>query len=150
MPDLIDRFIGKYGFLSNFWSCKIRFEGKTYPSTEHAFQAAKTLDNSERETIRKITTPKEAKRYGRRVKLRKDWESIKLNIAEMVVEQKFKDPELREWLLETGYAQLVEGNFHGDTFWGRCNDVGENHLGRILMKVREKIQGESEDSNGVR
>jgi len=139
MPDVIDRFVGVYGFLSNFWYCNIRFEGKTYRSIEHAFQAAKTHDVAERETIRKIITPKEAKRYGRRVKLRKDWESVKLNIMEMLVEQKFKDPELRGWLIDTGYAQLVEGNHFGDTFWGRCDNVGENHLGRILLSVRSKI-----------
>lgn len=143
MPNMIDSFTGKYRFLSNFWHCNIRFEGKTYPSTEHAFQAAKTHDAAERETIRKITTPKEAKRYGRRVKLRKDWESVKLNIMEMVVEQKFKDPELRGWLLETGEAKLVEGNSWGDVFWGQCDGVGDNHLGRILMNVREKIRNKS-------
>lgn len=143
--NVIDRFIGKYSFLSNFWRCNIRFEGKTYPSTEHAFQAAKTLNDSDRETIRKLTAPKEAKRFGRRVKLRKDWESVKLNIMEMVIEQKFKDPELRGCLLETGDAKLVEGNSWGDVFWGQCDGVGENHLGRILMKVREKIRNESEE-----
>jgi hypothetical protein len=146
MPDVIDRFVGVYGFLSNFWYCNIRFEGKTYRSIEHAFQAAKTHDVAERETIRKIITPKEAKRYGRRVKLRKDWESVKLNIMEMLVEQKFKNPELRQWLLDTGDAELIEGNSWYDTFWGKCNGVGENHLGRILMKVRNLVQAEAENA----
>lgn len=70
---------------------------------------------------------------------------MKLAHMEMFVEEKFKEPELRQWLLATGDAKLVEGNQHGDRFWGVYNDVGENHLGRILMKVRGRIQ--QEESN---
>jgi len=146
MTDPIDRFVGKYQFLSNFWRCKIRYLGKDYPSVEHAFQAAKAVNDPDRETIRKLIQAKDAKRLGSKIKLRKDWESVKLNIMEMLIEQKFKDPELQGWLLETGDAELVEGNHWGDVFWGRCDGEGLNHLGRILMKVRQNIQDKSEVS----
>lgn len=139
MTNQIDRFVGKYQFLSNFWPCKIKYLGKVYPSVEHAFQAAKTTKESERETIRKLVLAKDAKRLGRKVTLRKDWESVKINIMEMLIEQKFKDTELRGWLLETGDAELIEGNHWGDTFWGKCDNEGLNQLGRILMSVRKKI-----------
>ena len=146
MTGVIDRFVGKYGFLSNFYPCKVRYLGQDYTSVEHAFQAAKTTNSSDRETIRKCITAKEAKRLGRHIKLREDWESVKLAHMEMFVQEKFKNTKLRDWLLETGDDELVEGNFWGDTFWGRCDGVGENHLGRIIMNVRDKIRNESENS----
>jgi N-glycosidase YbiA len=136
----IDRFSGEYRFLSNFWPCEIKYEGKTYPSTEHAYQAAKTLDIKERNKIRDAKTPGDAKRLGRKITLRSDWESVKLQVMENLVRQKFFDnPKLGKKLIDTGEQELIEGNTWGDKVWGQVNGVGQNHLGKILMKVRQSL-----------
>jgi len=146
MTGSITSFTGDHRFLSNFYPCKVRYLGAVYQSVEQAFQASKATNSQDRERIRKCLTAKDAKRLGRVIRLRKDWESVKLAHMEMFVEEKFKDPELRQWLLATGDAELVEGNHWGDNFWGRTERdgrlIGENHLGRILMKVRSRIQEE--------
>jgi ribA/ribD-fused uncharacterized protein len=136
----IDRFSGEYRFLSNFWPCEIKYEGKTYASTEHAYQAAKTLDIKERNKIRDAKTPGDAKRLGRKITLRSDWESVKLQVMEDLVRQKFFDnPKLGKKLIDTGEQELIEGNTWGDKVWGQVNGVGQNHLGKILMKVRQSL-----------
>lgn len=137
---MIDSFTEEYRFLSNFYPCCVQLDGKTYISTEHAFQAAKTLDPHEREEIRKTTSPGRAKRLGRKVKLRKDWESIKIDVMHGLLQQKFKKGSpLADLLLKTGTQDLVEGNTWGDTFWGVCRGKGKNHLGKLLMLVRQEL-----------
>lgn len=140
----ITSFTGEYRFLSNFWPCDIQFIDRIYPSVEHAYQASKTVIESEREIIQCATTPGAAKRMGKKVTLRSDWEVKKLLFMELFVGQKFTDPGLRDKLLATGDAELTEGNRWGDTFWGVCNGVGENHLGKILMRLRETLRLERE------
>lgn len=137
---MIDCFDGEYRFLSNFYPCEVVYEGTTYPTTEHAFQAAKTLDPEERKKMAAATTPGNAKRYGRRICLRKDWEEIKVSVMKEILIQKFSKPELRDMLLATGDEELVEGNTWNDTFWGVCKGYGGNHLGKILMEIRESIR----------
>lgn len=143
----IDSFRDEFRFLSNFWEVLVRLEGddppREYPTLEHAFQAAKTLDPVERRTIRMARTPGEAKRLGRCVKLRPGWDDIKLNVMRDLLWFKFTEhPELRSRLLATEDAELVEGNTWGDRFWGVdiATGEGENHLGRLLMETREKIR----------
>ena len=82
-------------------------------------------------------TPGDAKRLGSRAKLRPDWEEVKVQIMHNLVLQKFQQYNLRKLLLDTGDQYIQEGNNWGDRFWGVCNGVGENHLGKILMSVRE-------------
>lgn len=135
----ISEFKGNYRFLSNFWHASIVFEGVTYPTTEHAYQAAKTLDMTKRQEIAQLSTPGEAKKAGRSVDLRDDWEDVKLGIMEVINEAKFQYPDLRDKLLATGDRQLVEGNTWGDRFWGVCDGEGENHLGHILMNIRKRL-----------
>lgn len=133
-PDLIDRFRGEYDFLSNFYledDCT---------TVEHFFQALKTKDTAEQEKILNAPTPGSAKRLGRTVKLRSDWEEIKDDIMYELVRDKFEDPELAEKLLATGEAELIEGNTWGDTYWGVCRGRGLNKLGRILMQVRAELR----------
>jgi len=138
---VIKEFQGEYRFLSNFWPCRVYYEGKKYPSVEHAYQAAKTLDLKKRAMIRKQITPGKAKRFGKTLVLRSDWDEKKLEIMEFMVADKFKNSrKLRKELLKTGRKELVEGNWWGDTFWGKCRGKGENHLGKILMKVREELK----------
>lgn len=145
MNDTIDRFDGtEYEFLSNFYPSEVFYKGMFYPTVEHAFQAAKTLDPREREKIRAASTPGRAKYLGRTTDLRDDWEDIKFEVMEYLVRQKFTPPPRHLWarLLATGDAELIEGNTWGDTIWGVVDGVGENHLGKILMKVRAELQDE--------
>lgn len=136
MSQPIDSFSGVYRFLSNFYPCPIVYEGALYPSLEHAFQAAKTIDGVEREWVRLAPRPGEAKRRGRRVTKRDDWDDIRINVMRELLFQKFNDPQLRQRLLNTGDTQLIEGNDWGDVFWGVCRGHGENWLGKLLMEVR--------------
>lgn len=133
----ITSFSGKYEFLSNFYCSPVTYEGITYPTVEHAFQAAKTFDVTERRRISEMKTPGMAKRAGRRVLLRKDWEAVKFDIMKTLVTQKFEDEKLKQLLLDTGDEELIEGNTWHDTCWGVCNGVGQNNLGKILMSVRK-------------
>ena len=88
----IIQFSGKYRYLSNFWQVHIAYEGIIYPSVEHAFQAAKTVSQTDRMRIRLAPTSGEAKRLGRQVTLRNNWDSIKFTIMHRLVKQKFSDP----------------------------------------------------------
>ena len=139
----ITDFEGEYEFLSNFYETPVLYDGVKYGSSEAAFQAAKSLDPAERESIARLS-PSEAKRAGYRVKLRSDWESVKVSIMEEVLRAKFtQNPELMEKLLATGKALLVEGNTWRDTFWGFDVNLGYgvNMLGQILMRLRAEHQG---------
>ena len=137
---MIDSFRGEYRFLSNFYPSEIEYEGRTYPTVEHAYQAAKTTDPEAREQIAAAATPGIAKRLGASVPLRPDWHKLKLSFMFAFVSRKFEDPELRRRLLSTGSECLREGNSWGDTFWGVDRDLGgKNHLGRLLMNVRASL-----------
>ena len=138
---MIQRFRGKYAFLSNFYPAVIQWGPHSYPTVEHAYQARKTLSKAERELIRQASTPGAAKRLGRRVTLRSDWDSIKILVMKTFLAVKFADAELARMLLETGDELLVEGNTWGDRFWGVDEQgVGENNLGRLLMELRQKLR----------
>ena len=136
---MINSFEGKYAFLSNFYEHPINEGSLTFPTNEHYFQAMKTLDLTERIAIARAGTPGQSKRMGRSVKLRSDWEDIKLSVMETALRLKFADPELAAMLKATGDEELVEGNWWNDTFWGVCNGVGENNLGKLLMKIRAEL-----------
>ena len=135
---MIDSFSGEYRWLSNFWPAQVELDGRLYPTVENAYQAAKTLSIAERLPFEGYS-PGEAKRKGRRLAVRSDWEEVKLWIMEYLVVQKFLRTGLRELLRATGDQPIVEGNHWGDTFWGVCNGVGENHLGKLIMKIRMEV-----------
>lgn len=137
---MINSFDKEYYFLSNFYPSKITFEGIEYKTVEHAFQAAKSLDNFERYTIAMMPTPGRAKQMGRSINLRADWEEVKESVMETCLREKFAIPEFREKLLATGDEELIEGNTWNDRFWGVCNGEGENKLGKLLMKIRKELQ----------
>ena len=139
MPNEINSFKGDYSFLSNFKKCTVEFEGLTYPSVEHAFQAAKTLDTGKRLSFTK-GSPVCAQGMGRRLKLRSDWEETKDSVMYICLKSKFQNSEMREKLLATGDAILIEGNSHGDRYWGAVNGEGQNRLGRLLMQIRDELK----------
>lgn len=132
----ISGFTGDYRFLSNFYYSTI-FGRLT--TVEHWFQACKAVDGAEKNYVLDAPTPGAAKRRGQRVALRADWEEVKLGIMEKLLQEKFSDPELAARLVATGTAELVESNTWGDRFWGVCDGAGENHLGKLLMRVREQL-----------
>jgi len=135
----IDSFRNEYFFLSNFFPCKIQIKGLTFLTLEHAFQAAKCALWEDKVAISMLPKPGEAKRFARAVRMRDDWNEIKLGVMESLLRAKFSRPDLKAKLLATGDAQIVEGNTWNDRFWGVCNGVGANHLGRLLMELRDKL-----------
>lgn len=136
---VIDSFFGPYRFLSNFEPCTVEHDGMTYTCSEAAYQAAKTTDVSLRIAFTTMNGSK-AKFSGQTLTLRPDWNEVKVNAMYEIVKDKFsRNPELKMKLLQTGNLQLIEGNYWGDKFWGVCNGEGENHLGKILMRVRKEL-----------
>lgn len=141
LVDGIFGFTGKYKFLSNFYPSIVGYGGLQYPTVEHAYQAAKTLNPEQRETIRLAATPAMAKRLGRTVHMRHDWESVKVQNMRFLLMQKFVGyHDLSRRLYETGDVYLEETNTWGDTFWGVCKDKGHNVLGNLLMEIRRDIK----------
>lgn len=139
MPEVIDYFgtgsdAGGRSFLSNFYS----HNGAL--TVEHFFQAAKTTDPGWNAEIMAAPTPAAAKKLGRRAPLRPDWDDVKIQVMLELLRTKFSDPELAQMLLDTGDAELIEGNWWGDRFWGVSKGSGENHLGRLLMQVRDELR----------
>ena len=137
-------FSGEYEFLCNFFAYPFEYEGRTYPTSEHAFQAAKTLKEHEKDGIAGAFTPGLAKKLGRRVQLRPDWNEIKNNVMYSILQAKFSDVFLKRKLLATGDMELVEKNSWGDVYWGVDinSGIGENHLGKLLMKLRKELKNE--------
>lgn len=144
--NMIKEFQGKYRFLSNFWICRIVYYKEKYNSVEHAYQVAKFNDKKIREEIKNASTPGEAKRIAGRYSsmIREDWDEVKLKIMEDLIIFKFVSHlDLHDKLMETGKKYLQEGNYWEDRFWGvdLKTGKGENHLGKILMKVRDGLRG---------
>ena len=139
---MIDRFSGEHAFLSNFAVSRIEMDGLTYPTVEHAYQAAKTLNAQQRGVIRVAMTPGAAKRLGRKVDMQPDFNAKRLAVMLELVSKKFAIHELADKLIATGGEELIEGNYWNDTYWGVCQGRGLNNLGIILMHTRHDIGGQ--------
>ena len=134
---MIKEFKGDYRWLSNFWPVEIAYDGLRYPSVEHAYQASKTIDPLVRERFAYGGFKAgQIKKMGKDLELRYDWNIVKIPVMRDLLHEKFKHPELREKLIATENSELIEGNYWGDTFWGVCDGIGENHLGKLLMEIR--------------
>jgi ribA/ribD-fused uncharacterized protein len=137
----IDSFTGDNFFLSNFYEAEVVYNGVRYKTSEHAYQAEKTLIASERQQVRDAKTPGVAKRLGKKVTMQDGWDNMKFDVMLDIVRAKFKqNPDLAQKLLETGTAHLEEGNDWGDKLWGTVDGQGKNWLGKILMVVRSELQ----------
>ena len=138
----IKQFRGAYQFLSNMSRVPrgIRCKGITYPTVENFFQAMKTHSDEDRKAI-SLMSPVEAKKYGRRVKLRSDWHKVRDLVMMYGVKAKFSQEPFKSLLLETGDATLTEGNYWNDSYWGYDlkTEHGQNKLGVILMDFRAKL-----------
>ena len=140
MSKKIDSFEGKYRFLSNFYEVPIKFRNVVWPTSEHIFQAAKTENWCQIWDIHKAPTPGIAKKLGRKVNIRSDWDDVRISVMKNIIKMKFdQNEEIQKKLLETGGYELIEGNTWNDTFWGVCRGKGENHLGKILMNYRNNL-----------
>lgn len=144
----ITSFKNEYEFLSNFFRCPFKLylpNGVEAYTVEHLFQAAKTDDLNWQRQIANAATPGMAKRLGRQVPLRKDWESIKIAVMQDLLQQKFMyEQPMKQMLIATRGHKLIEGNNWDDKFWGMVRQpdgewVGQNHLGRLLMKIRNEL-----------
>ena len=137
------QFRNEFDFLSNFYHAPITITLRldkqtvqaTFPTVENAFQAMKDL--SRYKEFQQIT-PGQAKRLGRKVSLRPDWETIKDNYMKRLVREKFRQhPDLLQRLKALN-GLIQEDNTWGDRYWGVCNGTGQNKLGKILMKIRDE------------
>jgi ribA/ribD-fused uncharacterized protein len=142
----ITEFRGQWAFLSNFHQAQLTWEGIHYPTAEHAFNAGKTTEEDLRRWIADANNPREAKRRGHQVRLRDRWDDeIRYQVMRDVLRAKFTViPGRARALLDTGTAELVEGNTWHDLHWGRCvcarhKGMGDNYLGRFLMELRTEI-----------
>lgn len=135
-------FKDKFRWLSNFYPCRIMGPGNfPYSSLEHAYQASKSLNPQDWEVIFWAESPGKAKKIGQTLSIRNDWSDIKLAIMSNLLRQKFKPGHFLDMLLEID-GIIVEGNHWGDKFWGVDikTRVGQNHLGKILMQIRDEAK----------
>lgn len=138
---MIKEFKGENRWLSNFAPCKIILEGNEYKSVEHAYMSAKCDDLTWKQFCRDTEKPGDVKKASKNIKLLQNWDNIKIDIMKTCVEQKFSQEPYKSKLIATGNMELIEGNTWGDKFWGVSlkDNEGQNQLGRIIMKVREKL-----------
>ncbi|MDD2981168.1 MAG: NADAR family protein [Hespellia sp.] len=144
---VIASFRDSYAFLSNFYYAEITYGNLRFANNEAAFQAQKSTCARERRQFctHYLKNPADAKRLGKSINLRPDWNTVKLRYMYEICMTKFlQHPELGEKLLATGNAILIEENTWGDRYWGAVNGYGDNHLGEILMDIRSKLQLERE------
>lgn len=133
----IERFDGNYSFLSNFYEAPLVYKGLRYLNSESAYQGQKDPSRAEEFVGLKAI---QSKCLGRKVAIRDDWDSVKLDIMYEIVLAKFtQNPKLLDKLKATGDAILIEGNYWHDTFWGVCEGKGKNYLGKIIMKIRAEL-----------
>lgn len=134
---------------SNFYHVIIQYEGIVYPTVEHAYQAAKSKDAMYRRRIAALGPLQagKAKRMGNKVKLREDWEIIKVSVMRNLLVIKFDYEEFKVPLLASGDCMIVEGNYWHDNYWGdchcgrnECSIIGKNMLGKLLMKLRSQLR----------
>ena len=147
---MINSFEGEYEFLSNFYRCRVYYRGIGFPTVEHAYQASKTFNEKTINIISNLKSDEagKAKRIGSNPKftiIKEGFDNIRLTIMEPLLIQKFNYQSLKDKLLQTDDQQLVEGNYWHDNFWGDCfckkckNKIGENNLGKLLMKIRSGL-----------
>lgn len=137
----INGFFKEHRFLSNFHIQDIEYRGYIWPTNEHAFQAMKSEDEEFWKKILSNPSPSVARKLGQEVKMRDGWlTSYRLTVMYEINKIKFQVPELKQKLLATGNIPLIENNWWNCTYWGICNGIGENHLGKILMQIRGELQ----------
>lgn len=143
---MIKEFQGQYRWLSNFAPINIKLGNKTYASVEHAYMSMKSTSIVWKDfCAQPAVSAGQVKRESKKITLRDDWEDIKLRVMEDLLRIKFNNPEYKDLLLATGNQNIQEGNYWNDKFFGIClkTGIGENHLGRLIMKIRDELLKES-------
>ena len=116
----------------------------TYPTVEHFYQAMKSKDPDYRRKVSELSTATEAKKAGRSVELRPDWESIKVKVMEYALRHKFSEGTSHFTALHQTSGYIVESNYWHDNEWGDCTcnkckvKGGKNLLGKLLMQIRDE------------
>jgi ribA/ribD-fused uncharacterized protein len=146
MNDDIRIFSGEFDYMSNFYFSKTVIGKFIYDTVEHYFQSRKAVTDREEREIRETSTPGKAKRMGRKIKIRADWEKIKYDVMFIGVKFKFEQhPDIAKKLKVTGDRLIVEGNNWHDNIWGDCHCpkcehiIGKNLMGKILMEIRKEL-----------
>lgn len=138
-------FRGEHAWLSNYADVKIKVKDDTFRSVENAYFSLKSKDKEWKKFCVE-NTAQEVKKEGRKLLVRDNWDDIKLKVMKFCLDQKFRQEPFRTKLIETGDQNIVEGTYWKDTYWGvdlkQDPNIGENHLGRIIMKIREEIKNE--------
>lgn len=145
--EVVIQFTGQYdehGYCSNFYPATFYYKNWFCSTSEHAYQAEKTLVPIQQATILEAPSPGKAKRLGSYVTLRADWEQVKEQVMLDICLQKFlQNPDLADRLVATGSATLVEHTPWKDPYWGDNGDgTGKNRLGFILEAVRSALAGQ--------
>lgn len=145
---MIHEFRGAYNFLSNFYSTPVLFRGVVYVSSEHAYMSAKSDDPQWKEyCVNPNVSASDVKENSKHIRYVDNWHTLKFQIMEECLRSKFENPILREKLLATGNQNIQEGNYWNDRIWGVdlsvTPNIGENHLGRLLMKIRDEIKAKN-------
>lgn len=149
--EVIDSFSGENKFLSNFYPVTINWNNFVFASVEHAYVASKSTSFLDWKKVSEFNSDEagKAKRYGRKIKLRKDWDMVKISLMRKFLKEKFSYPYLQEMLLKTENVTLIEGNYWHDNYWGNCfcdkcqKIVGQNQLGKLIMKIRGNLNAKS-------
>lgn len=136
----IKGFFGPWRFMSNFHYVNVEWQGLTYRTTEHAYQAAKFENVEYRKYIQGLYHPREARTAGQAEGCNPDWDNLKYDVMYDLNAQKYSYPKLMEMLLDSENAYLEETNHWKDVYWGVCSGVGQNNLGKILMDIRSQLQ----------
>ena len=135
-------FDGAERWLSNFVGCSIDYQGRNFPSVEHAYQSMKQDSETWRQKCADYTITSAAiKKMAQEIDKRPDWNRIKLSVMRECVKLKFLQEPFRTRLIETGNMEIIEGNWWHDTFWGVDKDTmeGSNNLGKLIMEVRSSL-----------
>ncbi len=140
----IKTFDDEFFFLSNFYQSKFYYDGQMWKTVEHFYQAHKATNMGDLMTVANAETPSKAKKLGREIKCRDDWEEIKDKIMFTGLQYKFNcHTDLRDKLVDTSPMILIEGNKWHDNYWGvcsceQCKDKEKlNKLGEMLMRIRD-------------
>lgn len=138
---MIKEFQKEHRWLSNFAPCKIILSGKEYASVEHAYMAAKCTDPAWRLFCQKTKSPGQVKKASRKIKLRPNWDDLKIKVMKKCLKQKYNQEPYKTKLKKTGTQLIQEGNGWNDKFWGICLKTGEgkNILGKLIMEIRAEI-----------
>ena len=148
---MISEFKGEFRWLSNFATCYVTLDGVTYSSVEHAYMSAKSDDPTWKDFCQRCPQAATVKRESTDIKYIADWKLRKFEVMWFLLQQKFSTYPFCRQLLATGTDGIVEGNYHNDTVWGVClrTGRGDNHLGRMIMDIRDRLRAAVDDGSFV-